>query len=736
MNPIRFRTCAAAAAILISFQAFAASPSAPSSVTPPRTVILKSPQLEVVLDRDRGLPHHYRLLPNQASFAGEVFGRDVTATVFRSEPRHFDKVTLRPRSVKATATRADFLFTAPEAASFTLRYELKGPAVFVSLEAVQERPGFQLIEVATPSLATVREEDGPAWLAHGDQGGSVVALANAKPGRLPENRFWGGVTATLPVVMIGTAKALCVQEVLAYMDTTELAVEGEEGHRRASLGTIQVHRVDASLSYDLNLPAGQPRNSGNAQTPNLLVGQRPLCRLDFSAAGGQDGVVDWLDGAKLVRARMPEIPTHYYDDKFMYMVMSDSPGFPKPRMTFDQTAKAVQQLANLTAYAPQALYLWGWQYRGKDTGYPAVAQVNTRLGGYDGLMKLMAQGRRVNANVSLSDNYDDAYQSSPAWDPAMIARRPDGELWQSRAWTGEASYIMGLAKYMAGPGPERIQYSCKQYGLQNTYLIDVLSYYPIRNDWDPQHPASGIQNLFEGRYKVLDGFKKCGVDVISEQLRYAYIGKMAVNDNGPMSGASPFGGDPIPLAATIYRRSAIWGLRGFSSTKTPELDTFFWNGHEFPSISSASTDHLVDFYYGILIPWFQVHYRNVETFRREGDHTLIGLEGNSSIDLDWKNNLYKVTVNGVEVARDGDTTCPAGADRIAFYSKTGKELSAPLPSGWNAGGAVAMALYADKAEEIPVSASGGKLTLSAPARRPVMVFRDRAAAKAALRIAN
>ena len=120
---------------------------------------------------------------------------------------------------------------------------------------------------------------------------------------------------------------------------------------------------------------------------------------------------------------MPEIPTHYYDDKLMIMAMSDSPNRPQPAMTFEQTGKAIQQLAALTAYAPQVLYIWGWQYRGKDTGYPAVAEVNQRLGGYDGLKKLMADARQFNANVSLSDNYDDAYKSSPAWDDNMIARR-------------------------------------------------------------------------------------------------------------------------------------------------------------------------------------------------------------------------------------------------------------------------------------------------------------------------
>jgi hypothetical protein len=58
------------------------------------------------------------------------------------------------------------------------------------------------------------------------------------------------------------------------------------------------------------------------------------------------------------------------------------------------------------------------------------------------MMQLMQQGPSLNAHITLADNYDDAYRSSPAWNESMIARRPDGELWQSRSWTGEKSYIL------------------------------------------------------------------------------------------------------------------------------------------------------------------------------------------------------------------------------------------------------------------------------------------------------
>jgi len=388
----------------------------------------------------------------------------------------------------------------------------------------------------------------------------------------------------------------------------------------------------------------------------------------------------------------------------------------------------VRKAAMLTAYAPQDVYLWGWQFQGKDTGYPAVNVVNERAGGREGLIKLISDSRAINANVSFSDNFDDAYKSSPAWDPRYIARRPDGELWDSRNWTGEMSYIVGLAKYMAGPGTERVRYTCREYPLKDTYLIDVLSYYPIRNDWDPEHPASGIKNLVEGRYKVLDEFKKCGLDVVSEQMRYAFIGKNSVNDNGPTGGPSPFGGEPIPLAATIYRHSAIWGLSGQAWRQAPEVHTLFYNGHEFFG-GPETPEHLTQFYYSEMVPWYQVHYRDVESYRRDGDRTVIGLSGNSSIDIDWKSSRYAVTLGGVEVARDGDTFCPIGKDRVAFYSKKGARLTAPLPAGWDAKAIAALTLFPDHAEEARFSLTSGMLTVDALPARPIVVFRAGAEAR-------
>jgi hypothetical protein len=173
-------------------------------------------------------------------------------------------------------------------------------------------------------------------------------------------------------------------------------------------------------------------------------------------------------------------------------------------------------------------------------------------------------------------------------------------------------------------------------------------------------------------------------------------------------------------------------MRGQAWKKQPELYSLFYNGHEFPWLPQEDWEReFANFYYAEMVPWYQVHYRNIESFLREGDRTVVGLEGNSRIDLDWKSGEYTVTVGGVDVASNGDTFCPVGRDRVAFYSRSAKELIAPLPEGWDATAVVGRTMSANSAEAAEVAVRDGKLVVKVQAERPVMVFRDAAAAQVA-----
>jgi hypothetical protein len=502
------------------------------------------------------------------------------------------------------------------------------------------------------------------------------------------------------------------------MDGTETAISQSGGELRAGIGAVQVYRVHGGRCYNMN--DGKDAVCGTASTPNLLVGQISRCRLDFYTV--EDRTTPWLSAAKLMRARMPIRPTQYFDDRFVYMIAGKLKVEPEPRTTFAQSAALIRDMARLTDYAPQIAYVSGWVYDGQDTGYPSEDVVNRSLGSYEELMNLMAESRRLNANVSVNVNYDDAYKSSPQFDPAFIAREPDGAIWKSRAWDGEDSYVVGMAKYVRGGwAKRRIEATMARYKLRNAMLIDAFSWFAIRNDWDPAHPASGYTNLVDGKWKILDEFRMRGVNVTSEQFRYPMLGKLALSVNGPEPRECPFGGEQIPLTAVIYRKAAVFGDSGDGVFRPQQ--NLFWNSR--PGVwYEHKTDRkaMTDFYYLIVLPYNKVHLLDVEMYMTRGTLREIGLEEDSKIAMDAASVSYKVVWKGATIATDESTTCPVDASRIAFYSRAGGRLSYPMPPDWTASDMTARALTIDGRTPFPVRAEKGQIIVDCPARVPVMVY--------------
>src|SRR3984957_15737757 len=124
---------------------------------PVQNVALKSFQLQVEFDPPKGLSTEYRLSSNKATIRGAV-NSDVTVTIYRAASHGYINFAVRPEVIRASTPRADFQFTVREKgapmASFMLRYEFDAAEVLVSLEAVLEEQGFELIDVGLPDLAS------------------------------------------------------------------------------------------------------------------------------------------------------------------------------------------------------------------------------------------------------------------------------------------------------------------------------------------------------------------------------------------------------------------------------------------------------------------------------------------------------------------------------------------------------------------------------------------------------
>lgn len=686
-----------------------------------RRMTIRSGDLQVVFDTGTGLPYSYRY--QGVKLWGEISGSAAQAVLCMLEPRQYRTVPVQPIFRRSSAGKLRFTFglyfSNQKAASFDLCYVLHGASMFITMERVQEKKGYELIQLALPELMMVREEDGPAWMAEGRDGGSFVRLQQAKVYEFPDSDFFGPISTELPIGMVGQNGIGCVMEVTAVMDGTKTRISGSPGNRRAILGTIQRHRVNGGGCYGMN--DGGPPVCGNAQTPNLFISQGSRSRFDFFACPQQ--AQPWLTGAKIVRERVPSCPTNFFDDRFLYIVAGKNKVETEPRTTFAQSRELIRDIAMLTDYAPQTVFLSGWAYDGQDTGFPSEDKINVSLGTYEDLRGLMEGGLDLNANVTLNVNYDDAYKSSPLFNEAFVSRRPDGKIWKSRTWDGEASYVVGMAKYMEGSwGSHRINYTMERYRIKDSILIDAMSYFAIRNDWDPRHPASGYKNLMDGKYKIVEEFSKHGVSVTSEQLRYPFVGKLAVTMNGPGTSPCPFGGEAVPLLATVYRGAAIWGGTG-SNLVHPQQE-IFWNTRS-ALWFQANTDRsmIADFYYLVVLPFSKLHQLAVEGYESTGTVRRLLLERRSQVTVDTSSSqCYAATVEGIEIARDESTCCPIDENRIAFYSRTARRLRYPLPSGWNPSEVTARVLTLQSRETHLADCLNGMIYVDAPARQPVIVY--------------
>ncbi|WP_158845887.1 hypothetical protein, partial [Streptomyces sp. NRRL WC-3742] len=658
---------------------------------------IASAQVQVQFDTSNGLPSQYTFPAwSNARLRGHDLDggslEQLTAVSRDSAKAEFSGTnSLRLNRIETpSATRAKVYYDAywsdgtTRTASLAIQYDVSGHNVDITLQDVVETSGYQLIAVNLPSLLSLRQEDGGSpWILDANGGGRLNTLANAGPGSQKKIDFNGTESPYLPVNAVGTSGATGGLEITGYVDQpyTSVYTSGSNKHYTAGVGA-------------------QYRVRGGATTENLLVNQSQIAKLTFAGDYDGNGAVDWLDLAKAMRDQAPPIPSHYYDDKYVYMLQNQV-GRHGVDLTFDEAQKWSGRISNLIDGNPQVMQLVGMFNPGHDTAEPNWTAVNPGLGGPAGLKALQANAQNLyNTNVTFDDNYDDQYNNeyscnpqvpSACYNQADISRTVDNQLKTFNAWNGtDVSYIAGLKKYVdSGRALERVRGTITSYGLHDATLIDALSTYSVlRSDWDPAHPASAVDGLTGGRFKIMDEYARYGIDVNSENQQYPMLGKMSLAVDGPEGGGWVGGTDTeVPFMATVLRHSVIYGGKNGTATSggmALDVDprTMLLNNNRsarWIKPGAADTD-IADSYYLVHRPWMLLSKLDVDTFSRSDDgksvtETLKDGSGNTaSIDIDYRNDTFKAVYNGTKIMDGYSVTVPMDSNRIAFYSRTDQKL--------------------------------------------------------------
>ncbi|MGB9877437.1 MAG: endo-alpha-N-acetylgalactosaminidase family protein [bacterium] len=418
------------------------------------------------------------------------------------------------------------------------------------------------------------------------------------------------------------------------------------------------------------------------------------------------GKGNWLSAAAWINGRIKGKILPIYKRALVYKIFCDVPQAERPITTFEEALEIIKKIHNLTLGIKQIVYLVGWQYRGHDTGYPAIDKVNERLGGREGLLRLMEEAKKFNAIVSFHDNYDDAYMDSPAWNEDFICRTPQGELVKGGVWAGGQSYIINPKRYVEGGyAKRRVEQTFALYPIKESYHIDVLSAVPLRYSYSG-HTCTGKESV-EYKKRLVEMFKERGVDVSSELVTQPFLGVISFfwhltsTEDAPWIARHYFLNEEIiPFVPACIHSKAIYGQRGYLGG-VRDNDVTKDNWREFMVMTFLET-----------LPSLLFSEERIVDFK---DGRIIYPSG-------WWSATDEVFYKGRYIRKGGNVFLPISEKVWLAFSDEGGEVEWELPDDWQ-GLNIYKVEEDGKKEEVGFSLEGRRFKFEAKKRGVYEVVR-------------
>lgn len=596
------------------------------------------------------------------------------------------------------------------AAYISLLYHAEERGFSISWSDVQEQEEYRLLEIVLPSLLCSVAEENPRFLHGENRGGYLSDLEHLDDNSRirGESRFHGYPNASiLPVIALLREDTFGMLEVTGYVCRTLLDVEAETGVR---MGVTAPWRL-----------------RGGEKTPDILVNQKEIARIEFGMAAEGKEEADWMDVARLVREHFAPLKDDFFDDKFVYIIQNQL-GRQQMEMDYVQTEELIRRISNLTGGNPQVAFLTGWSQGGHDTSYPNAYVMNEELGTEEAFQTLKRRGReQYHCTVSLNDNFDDMYDNeyTQGWfREQYIARTRENELETFETWNGtDRSYITGMYQYMkpGEDGERRIRQHGEKHGLKDAILLDALSWWSIRSDWNPESPASAVDNL-RAKFRIIDTFyEKYGIHVCSELVRYPFFGRLQLAFDNSVCYDGP-GDHDVPFLRAVLRGVMYYGGRGGDDLDVPDM--LYHNAAKHPWFrKEESAQRITDIFYLNYVPWFLLNRLEITDYQVQNGRYDIYLEKRSHIHIDYPNGNWYVEYEGARILERERLTCPIGKEKIAFYAHEDCELHVRMPEGAKTAGAYAC--YEDGRREETVRVEGQSLYVSVKKYVPVIVMLQR-----------
>jgi hypothetical protein len=633
--------------------------------------------------------------------------------------------------------RANVSCDGQPAVEFDLVFTLNGRDLLVRLQDIREHAGYCLFSLRLHRLAGALSEEKDSRMVTCSYQGRLLDPSKCKPRMIDYS--WVGFTARpcgavyrpgfMVTVDLPGYEDLLVQEVRQYsriVDAQTVAgIGGEIMYRQREVGDLapQIKIYPPKEKCPAEIPSAEP----------ILCGDHKDIRLHFiSAAAG--GKLDWTDAAKYFQSLVPaEIKCEpRYENTLVYKICMAHRH--RPYMNFDQALDVIRQVCNVTGGMRQVCYLAYFQYDGGETGYPEMWEIYPPLGDKTMLRRVMEEAKKYNCVLSFHQNLDVFDSQAPSLEGKYVARDSLGRMASAGFWNPtqllQVSYPAYLEEFR-----KHIDRLVNEYGIRETYHLDVFSGGPYAYDANPDTPRN-CTAVLAAKKEVVKFFRSHGIDITSECLTDPYvdqIGHVWALFNG---GTVWEGEQALPFANFVYHGATSWNS-GTAKNEAAILQSLIQGGGasmEFPwgvfipaearlDVVPTPWPEVLDNLYLVHPPYMMLRSRKWSGMSADGTKRRVDYGKDSYIEVDDAKPGYKVVVDGKVLAEDFVTVVPApdGKGFIA-YARQDTDLDWPAPQGW-ADGPVRGEFLTTAGSGIRVegAVAGGRLKIKLKAHEPVRV---------------
>ena len=416
-------------------------------------------------------------------------------------------------------------------------------------------------------------------------------------------------------------------------------------------------------------------------------------------------------------------PDELHKNSIWYKIkINDSGNKDNPCTNLAQSKEIINYIKNITDGIPQIIYLVGWQYDGHDTGYPALDQLNPRMGTSKELYSLSGYCDSINSVLSIHANLCDAYKGNKYFSKEIMASDYDDSPMFWEIFADSAFHISHYKDVATGSIYRRLEELLKIFPIKRSIHFDAMRVTNCNPQWEKD--TIGVLEEYElGLKPIAEWLNKKGILITTEtqngnpiDLSPVAVGmwtyfRLIFEYKQIYHGKIVGGGIPEGEAPLRY-------LCGMGNSITQDISYKEYKGHLSYETQKVKMKQLI--YLSSILYQFLLTKEMLEVNRNDGSYTIRFSDDVLSV-YDKSTDKLRVTWKDMIIADDDDRFVPTHGGIYAF-SQNGSDREWTLPEEYRNAGLKVYELT-DKGRTVfsNFTVTNGKIRLKLSANQSVKI---------------